>query len=247
MTVTLSIFFILLAGTLVTSALSGMTGMAGGVIFLSLVASVMDAGLAVPLHAAVQLVSNASRLIFFMRYIRWSVVGFFVLGMLPGAVIGIGIFSLLDEHVIKLSMGLFILLMVFAPLEKSEREGRYSVFVPVGFIAGLLGIFFGSTGPLTARFFLRGDISKEELVGTKASCQALTHLVKIPLFGFIGVNVFQFGVVLVYLALAVVVGTFIGMKSLHRISETVFRKIFKALLTMLALRIIVLELMALIK
>lgn len=244
MTVTPTILFMLMAGALVTAAVSGMTGMAGGVIFLSLIASVMEAGLTVPLHAAVQLVGNLSRLLFFMRHIRWKVAGFFILGMLPGAIIGISVFRMLNEHVIKLSMGFFILAMVFVPLEKRERRGRYEVFLPVGFMAGLLGIFFGSAGPLTARFFLRGDISKEELVGTKAVCQALTHLVKIPLFGLIGINVFQFGMVLVYLALMMVAGTFIGMKSLHRISEPSFRKIFKALLTMLALRIIILELAA---
>ncbi len=234
-----------MVSTLAGSAVSGMTGLAGGTFILAVIASVIQTEFIIPLHAAVAFMSNGTRITVFYRHVKWRVVGFFVLGMLPGAVVGINVFKMLDEQVIRLAMGAFILAVVFLPMNGKGKMGGYKTFVPVGFFAGLLGIFFGSVGPLIARFFLRSDISKEELVGTKAACQAVGHLVKIPLFGMvIGANVFQFGHVLIWLGVMVVAGILIGKLMLHRISERVFRIIYKALLAMIALRIIIVELVA---
>lgn len=235
-----------MTGTLAGSAVSGMTGLAGGTFILAVIASVVQTEYVIPLHAAVAFMSNGTRVTVFYHHIKWKVVGFFVLGMLPGAVVGINVFKMLDEQVIRLAMATFILAVVFLPMKGKGKMGGYRTFVPVGFLAGLLGIFFGSIGPLIARFFLRSDISKEELVGTKAACQAVGHLVKIPLFGMvIGANVLVYGRLLVYLGVMVVAGVLAGKLMLHRISERVFRIIYRALLAVIALRIIIVELMAL--
>ena len=71
---------------------------------------------------------------------------YFVLGLCPGAFIGILIFRMLPGPVIKLMMGLFTLVMIYLP--KSEKESRLgiTIFLPLGFLAGLFGIFFGATG-----------------------------------------------------------------------------------------------------
>lgn len=228
-----------------TSAISGMTGLAGGTLLLAVIASVIQTDFIIPLHAAVAFMSNGTRVTVFYRHIKWKVVGLFVLGMLPGAVVGINVFKMLDEQVIRLAMGTFILAVVFLPMQGKGKMGGYRTFVPVGFFAGLLGIFFGSIGPLIARFFLRSDISKEELVGTKAACQAVGHLVKIPLFGMIiGANVLVYGKFLVYLGVMVVAGVLAGKLMLRRISERVFRITYRVLLAVIALRIIIVELIA---
>ena len=234
-----------MTSTLVGSAISGMTGLAGGTFILAVIASFLPAPYIIPLHAAVAFMSNGARVAVFIRHVKWKVVAFFAVGMLPGAFIGIHVFTLIDPHLIKISMGLFILAMVLLPLERDETPGGYGLFVPVGFVAGILGVFFGSIGPLIARFFLRKDVSKEELVGTMAACQALGHLVKIPLFGVVvGANVFDYGSALFWLGIMVVAGVALGRMMLSRISEGVFRFIYRVGLGALALRIIVVELLA---
>jgi uncharacterized membrane protein YfcA len=236
----------LMTSTLAGSAISGMTGLAGGTFILAVIASVVPTAYIIPLHAAVAFMSNSARVGLFRRYVRWEIFGLFVLGMLPGALIGIRVFRMIDPHIIKLSMGLFILTMVFIPLRKREQEEGVGIFVPVGFAAGLLGIFFGSIGPLIARFFLRNDISKEQLVGTKAACQTLGHLVKIPLFGWVvGANVLNFGWLLLWLGIMVLAGVFLGRMMLENVSEKTFRFIFRFGLGAIALRIVILEILAL--
>ncbi len=219
--------------------------MAGGTILLAVIVSLVDAAYVIPLHATIQIISNSTRVLLFLKHVKWKIIGLFVIGIIPGALIGINIFRLLNKDVIKLLMGIFILVITYLPKRKDETRISYSVFIPVGLISGLIGIFFGAIGPFIAPFFIRKDVLKEELIATKATCQAITHVIKIPLFGFIGINVFSYWQDLLFLCSAVVVGTVIGKNVLRGMSEVSFARLFKIILTILALRIIITQSMTL--
>jgi uncharacterized membrane protein YfcA len=232
---------ILIITSVLTSIISGMTGMAGGTILLAIIASIVETAYVVPLHATVQLVSNSTRSLLFFKHIKWKIIIFFLIGILPGALIGIYLFKLLDKDLIKLLMGIFIIVVIYLPKSKKESNSSFSSFLPVGFISGLIGIFFGAIGPFIAPFFMRKDVIKEELVATKAACQSISHIIKIGLFGFIGINILSYWHVLLYLCLAVIIGTIVGKKLLTKMSDVVFRRVFRILLTIIALRIIILQ------
>jgi uncharacterized membrane protein YfcA len=239
MTFSIPILIVLAFSTFATSMISGMMGMAGGFLLLVVLASLVETAYVVPLLSSVQLISNTARLTLFIKNINWKVVAYFLTGLCPGAVMGILIFQMLPKPLIKLMMGLITLVMIYLP--KSEKESGLGtrIFLPVGFLAGLFGIFFGATGPLTAPFFIRNNIVKEELIATKATCQALIHLANLLLFGSIGFNVFANWKLLLGLAASVVIGTMVGKKMLHRLSFQTFIFWFKLLLTLIAVRIII--------
>jgi len=228
---------------LIASIISGMTGMGGGTILLAVMAMLLETSSVVPLHAGVQLVSNGTRLIIFFKHIRWRILLLFMAGILPGALVGIFIFQSMDKDIVKLLMGIFILLVTYLPKSKREVKVSHKLFIPVGLVAGVIGIFFGAIGPFIAPFFVRGDILKEELVATKAACQAVTHIIKIFFFGFIGINVMGMWKIFLPLCAMVIVGTLIGKKFLGRISDALFKKIFKVLLTLIALNIVIAQIM----
>lgn len=241
MDLSITSLIILTIAALLTSIISGMTGMAGGTILLAFIASIVETAYVVPLHATVQLISNSTRFLLFFKHIKWRIILFFLIGVLPGAFIGIYIFKLLDKDLIKLLMGIFIVVVIYLPKSKKEKKSSFSNFLPIGFFSGLIGIFFGAIGPFIAPFFIRKDVIKEELVATKAACQSISHIIKISLFGFIGINIFPYWNILLYLCLAVILGTILGKNLLTQLSDVVFKRIFKVLLTIIALRIIILQ------
>lgn len=237
---------ILTAAAVVCSVISGMTGMGGGTILLAIIASMVPTEFVVPLHGTVQLISNSTRLTLFFKHIRWNIIVFFLIGIVPGAVLGILIFEMLDKNIVKLLMGFFILAITWLPKSHTERASSFALFLPIGFVSGFIGIFFGAIGPFIAPFFMRKDIFKEQLVATKAACQAISHVIKIILFGLIGINVFANWPLLIALSIAVILGTIIGKKLLGKLSDKAFKRIFKILLTIIALRIVVLQIIKLI-
>ncbi len=223
------------------SVISGMMGMAGGVLFLGILASFVETTYVVPIYAVVMLVSTGSRSILFREHINWQIVLRFTSGLLPGALLGIYVFQLLPKDVIKLSMGIFILIAIFLPVSKRESHINIRIFVPAGLIAGFFGIFFGASGPLTSSFYIRQGIIKEALIASKSTCSVLEHALKIFLFGLIGINILSYGGVILCLVLAVVPGIYVGKRFVNKISDRYFLIVFKVVLFCLAVRIIVIQ------
>lgn len=242
MLISISTLIILTLSAFFTSILAGTIGMGGGVIFVGILASFVETTYVVPLHAALMAVSNASRIVLFLKHINWRIVGFYSLGLLPGSLAGIYVFTLLPKDLIKLMIGIFILAAIFTPLKPAKTGFGEKIFILVGLLAGFFGIFFGASGPITAPFYMRQGIIKENFIATKAACQILDHLMKVPLFGFIGINVLAYWDVIIFLSFAVILGTLIGKRLIKHLSDKAFVSIFKFVLIVIAVRIIILQL-----
>ncbi len=238
MPVTLATTLILSITSLLAAIIGGATGLGGGTMLLAVIMLLVNTEYVIPLHAALQLISNSTRVTIFRKNINWRITGYFLVGIVPGALLGIYTFSLLDKSTIQLIMALFILISTYLPKSKSKRNSNLMIFIPLGFFAGMIGIFFGAIGPFIAPFFLRNDIFKEELVATKATVQLITHILKIPLFGFIGINVFNYWLLILILSIFLVTGTIIGKKLLNKLSKKHFKVIFKIILTIIAIRML---------
>ena len=106
-------------------------------------------------------------------------------------------------------------------------------------LSGLCTAFIGATGPLIAPFFLKGKLTKENIIANKAVCQAISHIGKMPLFIlFFDFNYYSEIELLFPLTVAVFVGTNVGKRALGFIPEKIFRLMFKTALTLIALKLI---------
>ncbi len=242
-----SAFGALAALAMVSAGISAVIGMAGGITLLSGMLLVIPLGTAVPIHGVVQLASNSMRLVVFFKHVRWRIVAFFGLAAAPGAALGAKVVTELPGVWLTLGIGVLILIATHAPKAKpkggSGGSGRGSgwVFGPLGFAAGFLGMLVGATGPLIAPFFLRQNILKEELIATKAFCQAFVHLWKLPAFMAIGFDYGEHAVLLGTLVAMVIVGTLVGKRLLNRVSERLFVILIKTALTVIAIKLVVLD------
>ena len=239
MPVTFITILVLSITSLLAAIIGGATGLGGGTLLLAIIMMLVSTEYVIPLHAALQFISNGTRVTIFRKHVNWGITGYFMMGILPGVLLGIYTFTLLDQSTIRLVMALFILLSVHLPKFKSSSDSNLKIFIPVGFVSGVIGIFFGAIGPFISPFFLRNDILKEELVATKATVQLISHFLKIPLFGVIGINVFHYWPLILILSIFLIAGTLIGKKLLNKLSKKHFKNIFKIILTLIAIRILV--------
>ena len=109
----------------------------------------------------------------------------------------------------------------------------------VGITAGFITMFIGATGPFVAPFFLRDDLDKEGVIATKAICQSVGHLLKIPAFLSLGFDYMAHKELLVTLLFMVIVGTIIGKKILSRLNQQTFVRAFIIILSVLAVRLLI--------
>ena len=238
---------ILGAAAFATSMLSGMLGLAGGMTLLSVLLLFYDPLVAIPLHGAIQLVSNASRALIQRRHVEGDIVGWYSLLLLPMGFAGLGIARQLSPPLARALIGLFVLAATWAPGllllgAHPERVQRSRRFLVLGGVVGLLNTTVGATGPLTAPFFLNLGLGRQQVIGTMAACQALGHLAKLAVFGAAGFAFLRFASPLALLCLFVVVGTWVGSRLLDRVSERRFTWLYKAVLTVIALHLLFSEL-----
>ena len=242
---------ILIISALVTSSISAVLGMGGGIILLGIMAIIIPEGyMVIALHGMIQLFSNTTRTFIFRKHIKKNIIKEFSIGSLVGAALStLIIFSLIQFYEVESAseikvdflkpiIGIFIIWYLFLKGPKKEKKSKS--FIKVGVISGLASIFVGATGPLFAPFFLNNQLTKENIIANKATCQVITHLTKIPLFiYFFSVDYISEYNLLIPLILAVYIGTNLGKKLLGFIPEKTFTILFKSALTIIAIKLIV--------
>lgn len=243
-------FLILIISAFITSSISAVLGMGGGIILLGIMAVIIPEGYKViALHGMVQLFSNTTRTYVFRNHIKSHLIKQFFIGSLIGVTLSMIIIIMLVHYfnvqsaneikveVLKPFIGLFIVWYLF--LKGPKKERIVNSFIPVGFIAGLSSIFVGAVGPLIAPFFLQKSLNKENVIANKAASQMITHFSKIPLFIYLfNMNYLEEINVLIPLIVAVYIGTNFGKKILSFIPELLFKKLFKITLFIIAIRLI---------
>jgi uncharacterized membrane protein YfcA len=224
--------------TIVTSMISGVVGMAGGVLLLSIMTFFVEYKMLIPLHGVVQLVSNFSRTMYLRKNIRMDFLTPFILGAPFGFLIAFYILKeVSNTNYYYLLLSFFILYAVFKPKNLPEFKLAGYQWGVLGLFAGIQGALIGVTGPLLSPFYLRSDLKKEEIVATKAAQQIITHLFKIPLFLSLEFNYTEHFDLIIIMSLAAVFGTYLGVKLLGKVNESLFKILFKSFLLIAALRL----------
>ncbi len=229
----------LVISALITATISGILGMGGGIMLLGVMATLLPPAWVVPLHGIVQLSSNFTRTLVFIRHVRWSIFAIYAFPMLGGVALATSLWSGANLAWFKPGIGVFILLfLLWRRFKPVMRNLPLWVYAPLGFVAGFITLFIGATGPFIAPFFLRDDADSETVIATKAVCQSLGHALKIPAFLALDFNFVPHLPLLAGMIAAVIVGTLAGRWLLARISKRRFVALFEILLVIIAIYLI---------
>jgi uncharacterized membrane protein YfcA len=222
---------------LVTSALSGIAGLGGGTVLIGVFYALgLAPAEAIPLFAAVQLVSNLTRTAAYVRHVEWHAAGWFLLACLPATLLLAPFAAGVNVHVIQLVLAGLIAVSLL-PTAKAEPLPPRWAFLVAGTANGALGMFVGATGLFVGRLFLRPEWPKQKVVATLALTQVLGHALRVAAYGLVGFSALSRPLVLVPVCLSVVCGTLLGKRLQGRLSETAFRQLFQTILVVLTLKL----------
>ena len=245
---------VLVIAAFLTSFLSAVIGMGGGITLLGIMAIIIPTGyLVVAYHGIIQLVSNITRTTVYRHHIDIPIIKRFFIGLLPGLLLSAAMiygattyFNTLSAADLKIdflkpAIGVYIIWFLY--LKKKKKAISRESYKWMGVVAGIATVFIGAMGPLIAPLFINDKLKKENIIATKAACQAAGHLGKIPIFFlFFNVSYLDDWSVLLPLIIAVYIGTKIGKLMLGKLPEALFQNLFKAVLTLIAIQLIVIQL-----
>jgi uncharacterized membrane protein YfcA len=226
-----------------TSALTAVAGAGGGTILIALMLLFMPPAAAIPAHGVVQLASNTWRVWLFRRHMAWPLIIRFSLLLPLGVWLGLEMFQGMSKEVVQILIGCFVLLTLFLRHLKrfAPKEFPLWAFIPLGFVTGALNMIVGVIAPVLGALIIRKDLKKEDVVGTLGFFGFIGNLFKIAAFTLVGFSFAEYGLLLVLMTAAVVVGTSFGKKVLTGFNEKTFLIVFNTMLIALALKLIVID------
>ena len=220
-----------------TALLGTLTGAAGGLILLALMANVLRPEVLVPVHTVVQLGQGISRAVVMRGHLVRETVLPFVVGATLGALAGAKVFVSLPLGWLQLILGFFILFVTWMP--KLGRIGGVNKrFVGVGFAATFLGVFVSATGTLIAPFIAAASPTRHNHAATLGVLMSITHTLKLLAFAFAGLTIGAYLPLMISMILTGAVGNLLGERALLKMPEERFRLIFQICLTVLGLRLL---------
>src|SRR5262249_25918740 len=170
----------------VTSFLSGIFGMAGGLILLGLLLVYFDVPTAMVMLSIVQFAANGWRAVLWWRFMLWRIFWFYVLGALVGFAVMRLIAFVPDKALVYLALGATPFLAELIPQPwRPNIEWRGVPFL-TGLLTTFMQLFSGVGGLFLDMFFQKSMLDRKTTVGTKAITQTFGHILRGAFFGSFG-------------------------------------------------------------
>ena len=218
-----------------TSFLSGIFGMAGGMILMASLTLVYPLATAMIFHGLVQITANGSRCLFLKSHIIRNI----MISYLIGALLATGTFLFMtivpNKAVVFLILGSFPLaaraLSKFRNLDITNNKTAISA----GFAMTAVQLLAGVSGPVLDAFYQHSNLSRLEIVANKALSQTMSHFCKIIYYLTImnTANFLPLWMILGGMPIAVL-GTRFGTIILNKWNDLAFRKYSSYLISILS-------------
>ncbi|MCR9070612.1 MAG: sulfite exporter TauE/SafE family protein [Alphaproteobacteria bacterium] len=207
-----------------TSFLSGIFGMAGGMVLVGVLLAILPVPTAMALHAITQMASNGWRALIWRRYVRWRIVVAYVVGC--GFAVGLwSVWLFVPTKALALiGLGALPLATRFLPARLRARPEHFGHGVGQGALSMMLMLLTGVAGPQLDQFFLGGSLDRRQIIATKGICQLFGHSLKLVYFGVLIDSAASVEPTLVAVAItASMVGTALSKRVLEAMSDAQYR------------------------
>jgi uncharacterized protein len=208
-----------------TSFMSGVFGMAGGLVLLGVLLLLLDVAPAMILFGTTQAAANGWRAALWLRHVQWNIVWRFLVGAAAAFLVLRWLSLLPNKAFVYIGLGLSPFLAEFLPKALTPDITRPGAPYICGVLIMITTLLAGVAGPMLDVFYQKSSLDRRVVVATKATTQTAGHLARIAYFGSFtatsngGIPLWVFGAAI---ALAMF-GTTLAARVLEGMSNAQFR------------------------
>ena len=166
-----------------SSFISGVFGMAGGMILLGVLLFYFDVATGMILFSIIQFFVNGARVVQWRDYVRWPIFYWYVLGAVVAFAIMWTIAFVPDKATVFLLLGLMPFAIEALPADWRPNIEWRGVPVVTGFLTTIVQILAGVGGLMLDIFFQKSMLDRKTTNATKAVAQTFSHVVRWVYFG----------------------------------------------------------------
>jgi uncharacterized protein len=219
------------ATIVLSSFLSGVFGMAGGMVLLGVLLAYLDVATAMILFSVIQFFANGLRALQWRSFVRWRIVWLYCIG---GGVAFAGmrlIEFVPDKALVYLLLGLMPFVVEAVPPQARPNIEWRGVPFATGLLTTIVQFLAGVGGVFLDMFFQKSMLDRKTTLATKAVVQTLSHVLRAVYFLSLGTmsDVMTVGALLMSIVLAIA-GTALAPFVINRMTDHGFRQWTRALI-----------------
>jgi uncharacterized protein len=208
-----------------TSAVSGVFGMAGGMILMGVMLWLLPVPEAMALHAVAQIASNGWRGLLWIGHVHWRAAATYISGCAIAVLFWAYLQYVPPKPLALLLLGVTPFLVRVLPVGLKPDAESLLHGACYGAACMSLMVLTGVAGPLVDSYFLGGDLDRKQIIATKAICQILSHAAKLAYFGGLVAQTATIDLtVVVMVVVASMVGTTAAKPVLDRLTDAQYRR-----------------------
>lgn len=229
---------ILLITCFIGAIISTTIGTGGGLIVIGGMSLILPITALLSIHASVQAGSGLLRAFLFRDSFLKKFFVLFIFGSLIGFFFSTQVLISLNEHILKLLLGLGIAILTLIQNFKIENISNLTI-VFFGIITGFLTMFIGVIAPILGIVLSSMLKDRHLIVGTLAWCISFQNFGKALIFGQIGFDYSSWIILILLLIFVSYLGTIVGKRVLNKANNIFFEKILKIVILFLASKLII--------
>ena len=174
----------IIGGTIVlASFISGVFGMAGGMVLLGVLLLYFDVATGMVVFSIIQFVSNGWRAALWWRFVIWRIFFVYVSGAVLSFALMLYIAIVPSKAAVYLSLGLLPFAIEMLPARaRPNIEWRGVPFI-TGVLTTIVQLLTGVGGLFLDIFFQKSMLDRKRTIATKAVTQTFSHVVRVAYFG----------------------------------------------------------------
>src|SRR4029077_6196198 len=174
----------LIGATIVFSSfLSGVFGMAGGMVLLGVLLNYFDVATGMILFSIIQLFANGWRVVQWRRYVLWPIFGWYLVGAVV-AFAGMWTIAFVpDKAMVYLALGLMPFVVEALPAVIRPYIEWRGVPLLTGVLTTVVQVLAGVGGLFLDIFFQKSRLDRKTTNATKAVTQSYSHVGRALYFG----------------------------------------------------------------
>lgn len=235
---TLEVILSLSIASLLTSLLSGATGMAGGLVLLIVFLKYLPVPEALFFHGVIQFSSNFFRFYNYRKEVEWKLILPYSLAWIVVLLVLSFVDINLDKRNIFLCLSILPFLILFSPQKLNLNIQSAKVNFISHLFANSFQVLIGVSGPIASLFF-NSKLNRFQILGTMSLFQFIGHITKgVYYFPAVKNSTTDILAILLFLTWAIVfsfIGNYWGKKIVTHFEEKQFKQLGKVIILLVGL------------
>jgi uncharacterized membrane protein YfcA len=218
--------YVLIASTIIaTSFISGLFGMAGGMILVGVLLAYFDVATGMVVFSIIQFAANGWRAVLWWRFVIWRIFFVYVIGAVISFAIMRYVAIVPSKAAVYIGLGAMPFAIELLPAHlRPNIEWRGVPFI-TGVLTTVIQLLTGVGGLFLDIFFQKSMLDRKTTIATKAVTQTFSHVVRAVYFGsFVGIaDAVPLWTYVPAIALSIA-GTTLAAQVLERMTDVGFRQ-----------------------